>query len=411
VFKSAKKTVSVFTALLMLLAALPLAAIIANAAGDDITASFTDPKFLAAVREKIKKPEGPIFASDVKLVRELIVARCEIADLSGIEYFSALKTLICPANNLTEIDITKNTALRSLYCSNNRLTELNVSNNASLEALAFGGNPIAKIDLTKNMALIDLNCYNSILTELDVSKNTALKYLDCPANRLTELDVSNNTALQGLWCGGNRLNELDVSKNTELWMLNCEDNLLTELDVSGNTELMSLICGGNRLTELDVSKNIKIEALKCSYNYMISDIAIKGLEVLTKLKTFEFFPQLAFYDEAEIAGAGMAGIKSYDKDGREHEEGDLVGTGSYIFLEPTDEFPFGEKLYIAVVMGDVDGDGEVTAADARKALRASSRLEKLDREFYAAAAVLDGKSLTAADARKILSVSSRLDVF
>jgi len=39
------------------------------------------------------------------------------------------------------------------------------------------------------------NCSNNQITALDVSRNTALTYLDCSENQLTALDISRNTAL------------------------------------------------------------------------------------------------------------------------------------------------------------------------------------------------------------------------
>jgi len=58
--------------------------------------------------------------------------------------------------------------------------------------------------------------------------------------------------------------------------------------------------------------------------------------------------------------------------------------------------------------GDVDGDGDVTAADARIALRASSKLITLTAEQITAADVDGCGEVTAADARQILRFSSRL---
>ncbi len=58
---------------------------------------------------------------------------------------------------------------------------------------------------------------------------------------------------------------------------------------------------------------------------------------------------------------------------------------------------------------DIDCDGEVTAADARLALRHSAKLEFLDSIAYSAADI-DGKSgITAADARLILRKAAKLD--
>ena len=65
--------------------------------------------------------------------------------------------------------------------------------------------------------------------------------------------------------------------------------------------------------------------------------------------------------------------------------------------------------FAAQKTGDVDGDGNVTSADARLALRASVNLEQLTRAQKLAADVdLDGK-ITAADARLILRASVGLE--
>jgi hypothetical protein len=92
-----------------------------------------------------------------------------------------------------------------------------------------------------------LDCYDNQLTALDVSKNTALTMLGCGKNPLTALDVSKNTKLEHLNCIFNNLNTLDVSKNTELVRLWCEGNNLNNLDVSKNTALTSLECYYNQL--------------------------------------------------------------------------------------------------------------------------------------------------------------------
>jgi Leucine-rich repeat (LRR) protein len=77
--------------------------------------------------------------------------------------------------------------------------------------------------------------YNQ-LTSLDVSKNTALTGLMCENNQLTSIDVSKNTALFVLHCNNNQLTSLDVSKNTELLWLWCHSNQLTSLDLITNTK-------------------------------------------------------------------------------------------------------------------------------------------------------------------------------
>ncbi|MCL1817184.1 MAG: hypothetical protein FWG43_06260 [Clostridiales bacterium] len=72
--------------------------------GEDITASFTDRGFLAAVREIINKPTGPILDTDVALIEMLYVDAWEtfytIKSLSGIEHFLSLKFLSCSYQEL-----------------------------------------------------------------------------------------------------------------------------------------------------------------------------------------------------------------------------------------------------------------------------------------------------------------------
>ena len=108
--------------------------------------------------------------------------------------------------------------------------------------------------------------------------------------------------------------------------------------------------------------------------------------------------------EEFLAQVKTGSARLYNRNGIELGEKDKLGTGVTVRLN-------SEILYVVILMGDVDGDGLVTAADARIALRASSRLVELERPFLLAAMVLDGDTLTAADARKILRVSSRLDKF
>ena len=177
---------------------------------------------------------------------------------------------------LTSQTVTIQGDVTELYCSYNQLTALDVSKNTALKGLFCYNNQLTALDVSKNTALTTLSCSNNQLTALDVSKNTALTELDCFNNQLTTLDISQNTALTTLYCSKNQLTALDVSKNTELTGLSCSDNQLTTLDVSQNTALTTLYCSKNQLTALDVSKNTELGTLNCRGNQ------IKG-EEMTRL--------------------------------------------------------------------------------------------------------------------------------
>lgn len=63
------------------------------------------------------------------------------------------------------------------------------------------------------------------------------------------------------------------------------------------------------------------------------------------------------------------------------------------------------------ILGDVDGNGKISAADARLALRSASMLENLDENSYNAADINFDKKVTASDARMILRVAAGIDSF
>lgn len=63
----------------------------------------------------------------------------------------------------------------------------------------------------------------------------------------------------------------------------------------------------------------------------------------------------------------------------------------------------------AILMGDVNGDGKINAADARMALRAASRLEIFSEEVAFVADVTGDGKVNAADARKILRMAAHLE--
>ena len=210
---------------------------------------------------------GVLSDEEINNVDEIYIIHCDLKDLTGIEYFTALTMLDCRTNQLTKLDISKNTALTKLLCMNNQLTSLDVSNNVALYDLDCYDNQLTELDVSKNSALECLGCTLNQLTTLDVSNNPMLYALDCNGNKLTKIDLGNNPALLEFGCDNNQLTTLDVSGCTALKTLVCSRNQLATLDVSKNTALDYLVCGNNQLTTLDVSKNVALGGLLCSGNY------------------------------------------------------------------------------------------------------------------------------------------------
>ena len=180
-----------------------------------------------------KEPDGTVLLTPENLAAMAAVTKLNISgydiaveerlsDLSGIEYFTGLTYLDCSYNQLTELDVTKNTALTNFKCYNNNLTELDVTNNTELTYL---------------------DCEDQSISSLDVSQNTKLQVFMCGGNDLAVLNITNNTALTTLYCARNRLTELNITNNTALTSLSCDDNRLAELDITNNAALATLRCG------------------------------------------------------------------------------------------------------------------------------------------------------------------------
>ena len=91
-----------------------------------------------------------------------------------------------------------------------------------------------------------------------------------------------------------------------------------------------------------------------------------------------------------------------------------VATGYFLFLlkiNPETGQPEPIDTTCIILKGDVDGDGTISAVDARLALRIAASLENVRSPFFMAADLNGDHTVTAAEARMILRVASRLDSF
>ena len=283
--------------------------------------TFPDENFRNWVLAHDVGQDGMLTEADIFWLTYINVQSANIASLKGIEYFMDLTDLHCYYNQLTSLDMSKNTALTRLECGENQLVSLDVSKNMALVNLQCFGNKLTSLDITKNTALTELGCGDNQLTSLDVSQNTALKNLYCEENQLTSLDVSQNTLLTELSCGNNQLTSLDVSKNTALEFLNCSDTQLTSLDVSKNTALNNLACINTQLTSLDVSQNTVLWRLNCDGNQLTS-LDVSKNTTLTELYCYS--NQLTSLDLSKNTALML--LSCYNNQINETEMGNLVGS-------------------------------------------------------------------------------------
>ncbi len=293
--------------------ALKISGFTANAARDAVAESveinetnFPDAIFRQYVADNFDKDgDGVLYAAELE-ASIIKVDYKNISDLTGIEHFKNLKMLTCINNNITNLDLSKNTKLKELVCYKNQIETINIANCTELEALWCYNNKISSIDISNasklknlwcseneltildasnNTALESLRCDNNKITRLEISDNATLTTLNCENNQLTTFNISNNTALTNLSCNNNQLENLDVSNNTALINLSCNNNLLTTLDISTNVALEELYCGSNRLASLDVSNNTVLRTLDC-YENSLTSLDLSNITALTNLSCY-----------------------------------------------------------------------------------------------------------------------------
>ena len=250
----------------------------------------------------------------------------KITSLKGIEVFYNLIKLSCIYNDLTELDLSKNTKLQTVNCSFNQLTSLNVSGCKELGALNCSRNQLKELNISGNPRLYNLICSKNQLKRLDLANNYLLEYLECIDNQLENLDLSHcdssirhyedfgvevdftykeadqgpnidainfpdeifrNYVLSIVDQDGNgilsekemrftRTISLDdgvtdltgIHYFTDVMSLECMDGNLTELDLSSNQKLACLYCSNNKLSKLDLSNNRELVHLQCDGNQL-----------------------------------------------------------------------------------------------------------------------------------------------
>ena len=90
---------------------------------------FPDPAFRGYVNQTYDTDQDGVLSEDeILAVTEMKCGNMGIGSLKGVEIFSNLERLDCRKNDLTDLDISKNTKLRCLACSETGINTLDITN-------------------------------------------------------------------------------------------------------------------------------------------------------------------------------------------------------------------------------------------------------------------------------------------
>ena len=216
-------------------------------------------------------------------------------------------------NQLTSLDVSKNTALGDLYCYENQLASLNLSGCTALKRLSCQVNQLTSLNVSGCTALRELVCYenqikgndmDALVEGLPNASNRRMNVIfnENEGNEMTTAQVAAAKAKgwKPYYYDGNEWKEYAGSEpsgavaineesfpdeNFRNWLLEQDygkDGVITDEEIAGITEiavdseniaslqgieyftaLESLSCGGNVLTSLDVSQNTALKELWC----------------------------------------------------------------------------------------------------------------------------------------------------
>jgi hypothetical protein len=159
----------------------------------DQVITFQDPSFESLIRALINKPSNKIYGRDLSNITSIDLMEkgiSNIQNMHGIEYCVNLSALTCSKNQLTVLDVTKNTNLTLLLCDNNNLAALDVTKNTKLSILWCGNNQLTTLDVSKNVKLDVLICFFNRLNSGVIDDILSNMYVNISNyNNITNFDI------------------------------------------------------------------------------------------------------------------------------------------------------------------------------------------------------------------------------
>ena len=220
----------------------------------DMPVEFRDVELLAAIRNKLNKPAGPLYRSELAALTELEANDRLIQDLSGIEYCSNLRSLSLANNHIRDISpLAGLTALQRLELGYNQVAVLSpLAELQELSWLSLNNNRVSDISTLRNLtALRWLSLAGNEISSIDSLESLQnLRTLNLSANRISSLRaLSEIKGLMTLHVWNNEISDLSpLSGMLSLTTINAWSNNISNISpLSGLRDLSWLVIGDNSL--------------------------------------------------------------------------------------------------------------------------------------------------------------------
>lgn len=255
--------------------------------------------------------DDEITLAEAQLVQKLNLSYAELNDLTGLQFFTNLKSFeslffngtsftfpslinlenltlsnaVTGQSNLVNLNLSSNVNLKTVSCFTSAAT-INVNNLTQLTNLTLSGNftalnvndaedllflhvqaPLNALNLSNNTKLININLGGTTFTSLNLSTCINLEIIEISNGEMQTLNLGDIKHVRYLFVPNNKLTSLNANKLFNLDIVNCQNNLLTnlfiengtieqEVDFSGNPNLASICCDANEIVYVQNDCNI-----------------------------------------------------------------------------------------------------------------------------------------------------------
>ena len=208
-------------------------------------------------------------------IYNLKIEQSSITDLTGISYFSNLRTFELIYNNLIPtVDASGLIALETFVCvSNSSITSINLQGLNNLESIVISNN--ASLSQINTLGLSGLKNFevrdNSLFIQSTFNHLTNLEYIHC--NTLTSLSIDGLTNLKELWgtvddftFSPNAFITVSLTNLPNLERVEISNCGLSSITLTNLPKLYVLSISNNQLTEIDLS-NLNLTGYLGPNNY------------------------------------------------------------------------------------------------------------------------------------------------
>jgi hypothetical protein len=255
--------------------------------------------------------DDQITQAEAQLVQKLSLSYAELNNLSGLQFFTNLKSFeslffngssfnfpslinlenltlsnaVTGQSNLVNLNLSSNINLKTVSCFTSATT-INVNNLSQLTNLTLSGNftslnindaedllflniqaPLNSLNLSNNTKLINISLSGTTFTSLNLSACLNLEIINISNSEMQTLNLGDIQHVRYLFVPHNKLTSLNANNLFNLDIVNCQNNQLTnlflengtieqEVNFTENPNLASICCDANEIVYIQNDCNI-----------------------------------------------------------------------------------------------------------------------------------------------------------